>query len=150
MTLEAQHHKAACDRNLKQAYHGVLVKDFTIIYDEYRLRYKAVVTMQLPFYDISAIDLKDWCLKTFPVIKEYLVNTDTFSLFNMQLRNISAKVIFFGHDKYTPKNPLYDVKISITDPAWEFESWSIEVIQNFLDESSFNGYRHENLRTEKA
>lgn len=136
MTLAEQHHQAACARNLKIGYHGVLVKDFTIIYDEYRLKYKAVVTMQLPFYDVSAEELKEWCLENFPVIKEYLVNTDTFSLFNIQLRNISARVIFFGRDKYTPKNPLYDVKISMTDPACGFGSWSLESIQEFLDKSA--------------
>ena len=135
LTLKEQHHRAACDRNLKQDYHGVLVKDFSIIYDEYKSKYKAVITLQLPFFDISPEALVNWVFATYPQLRQYVTNYDTCTLFNLQMENMVVKVTYLGRDRYSPSCQLFDIKICIVDYAYSYANWNMGTIQHFIDVS---------------
>lgn len=134
MTLKEQHHKAACDRNLKQTDHGVIVTDFTIRHDDIKNRFKALITFQLPFFDISADELLNWSLETFPELHTYLKDTEHRSFFNLQTQPIEVNVSNFGRNRFFSKCDLLEIQISVVDYANNYiGKWNKGSIQAFLD-----------------
>lgn len=134
MTLEAQHHKSACDRNLKQSYHGLLINDYTIRHDDIKNRYRAIITAQTPYFDISPTDFLSWVLETFPAFHMYLKKDTAYrSFFFLDTEPVDIQVLTFGRNRFA-NSDLLEIQIGVTDLSNRYISnWSKELIQRFVD-----------------
>lgn len=136
MTLKEQHHKAACDRNLKQSYHGLIISDYTIRHDDLKNRYKAIITVQTPYYDISPTDFLNWVLKTFPAFHLYLKDTTYRSFFFLNTEPVDIQVLTFGRNRFK-NSDLIEMQIGVTDLSNRYiGNWSREIIQKFVDNAA--------------